>query len=326
MQSMQWLFGDGSEIDLPGAQKAIRELMAQRDELQARLRSAEGRIKDLESGEEVAKLKDQLQGSRDSEAHLRRENQELRGDNTNLRRRLAAACRTFACEVDLARTLRQLSRARGAVFPEPVVLAGPAGVGRFHLAQKLVATHPDHFDQAIVETTAPASAEGEEEEEAAVEAPARYNHLDDAGFDSLDKSGEFLYTYKFLGARYGVTKRAVERVQGAGKVCLLTADAENIAVIKASALNAMCIWLAPPEPQLQVLEQRLRTSKSLSRAVLEGDNVKVLLEQAKRDLQLGASPGLCDHHLVHESFADSLAKLKQILSAFPHLTSTLSKR
>mmetsp|Transcript_58337 Transcript_58337/g.139314 ORF Transcript_58337/g.139314 Transcript_58337/m.139314 type:complete len:191 (-) Transcript_58337:12-584(-) len=137
-----WLFGGGSELDLSAAERAIKQLSEDRDEVKAqvselekkataqqrRMEALKQKLSEAEAAKEVARAEGD---AADREAHGLDE--EIRV----LRTRLVQSHRVFDVQDDLEKINLAFNQARFEAFPIPLVVAGPHGSGRSVLISKL---------------------------------------------------------------------------------------------------------------------------------------------------------------------------------------------
>ena len=117
-----------------------------------------------------------------------------------------------------------------------LVLSGPGGVGKSTVAKALRDT--DSFWVSVSATTR----------------LARHNEVDgsdyyfysDAEFDNAIKSALFLEWAEFAGKRYGTPRKPVEDALRDGKNVLLEIEIAGAKQVKASAPEAILVFLQPP--------------------------------------------------------------------------------
>lgn len=179
--------------------------------------------------------------------------------------------------------------------PRSLVLCGPSGSGKSTLIKRLFEDYPDTFGFSVSHTTR-SPRPGEED--------GKHYH-----FTTKDKmkkqieQGEFLEYAVFSGNMYGTSKRAVEEVKQAGKVCVLDIDVEGVKQIKQTSLNPMYVFVKPPS--IEELEKRLRSRQTETEESLERR-----LSVARAELEYGEKPGNFDITIVNDDISKAYEKLK----------------
>ncbi|KAH0723652.1 hypothetical protein KY289_006696 [Solanum tuberosum] len=88
--------------------------------------------------------------------------------------------------------------------------------------------------------------------------------------------------------------------------CILDIDVQGARSVRASALEAIFIFISPPS--FEELEKRLR-----ARATETEEQIQKRLLNARAELEQGKSSGLFDHILVNDDLETCYEKLKNIL-------------
>jgi guanylate kinase len=160
-----------------------------------------------------------------------------------------------------------------------LILAGPAGVGKSTLCDRLVSEVPG-FERVITATTRPPRPN---------EVQARdYHFLSEAEFDAKLAAGDFLeWAWVHRKYRYGTLKSAVlERLPHASLV--MNIDVQGVRSVRAAAENLpllksrlVTIFVAPDS--LDVLRERLQGRGAVSAEELERRLQSAELELAERN-------------------------------------------
>lgn len=120
----------------------------------------------------------------------------------------------------------------------PLVIAAPSGAGKSTLVAGLM-QRVDNITFSISFTTRPPRA-GE------VDGVA-YHFVDESGFRAKIARGEFLEWADVHGRLYGTSRSETEAVLRSGRDLLLDIDVQGAAQLRASGLNAVSIFIVPPD-------------------------------------------------------------------------------
>ncbi|KAF1327062.1 Guanylate kinase, partial [Globisporangium splendens] len=180
----------------------------------------------------------------------------------------------------------------------PLVIAGPSGVGKGTLINKLLQQYPHLFGFSVSHTTR-GPREGE------VDGVAYHFKPKEQVQEEID-AGLFLEHAQVHGNIYGTSKRAVESVQEQNKICILDIDIQGVQQVKQSGIMAKYLFISPPS--MVELEKRLR-----GRATETEDKIQLRVKNAAGELEFSKQPGMFDENLVNENVDESFAKLLQIL-------------
>ncbi|RLN98631.1 hypothetical protein BBJ28_00024786 [Nothophytophthora sp. Chile5] len=188
---------------------------------------------------------------------------------------------------------------------EPLVIAGPSGVGKGTLINLLLEKFPNIFGFSVSHTTR-GPREGE------VDGVAYHFTSREKVLEEI-KAGLFLEHADVHGNVYGTSKRAVQNVQEKGKICILDIDIQGVQQVKKSGIRAKYLFISPPS--MEELEQRLR-----GRATETEDKIQLRVKNAAGEVAFGEQPGMFDANLVNrvvdDSFREMLITLKQW---YPHV-------
>ncbi|KOX78842.1 Guanylate kinase [Melipona quadrifasciata] len=182
--------------------------------------------------------------------------------------------------------------------PRPLVLCGPSGSGKSTLIKKLFEEFPDTFGYSVSHTTR-SPREGEEDGK-------HYHFTTKDKMQKQIEQNEFLETAIYSGNMYGTSKRAVEDVQEAGKICVLDVDVQGIKQIKQSSLDPFYIFIKPPS--IKELEKRLRARKTETE-----DTLQRRLSVARTEIEYGEKPGNFDIVIENDNFSKAYEELKKFV-------------
>jgi guanylate kinase len=129
-----------------------------------------------------------------------------------------------------------------------IVIAGPSGVGKGSVVQRLLERDPARLAYSVsVKTRAPRANERQGRE---------YFFVSDAAFDGMIAEGALLEWAPFVDHRSGTPKAFVEEALGAGRDVILEIDVKGADQVRERVPDAVLIFLAPPS--MTELERRLR--------------------------------------------------------------------
>ena len=137
---------------------------------------------------------------------------------------------------------------RGTLF----VISAPSGTGKTTLARRMLESVPG-LAFSVSTTTRPRRA-GEE-------SGREYHFVDDGTFDAMIASGGFLEWAHVFGHRYGTGRDATEAALAAGTDLLLDIDVQGARQVRATGLDAVSIFILPPDFGTLASRLRLRASE-----------------------------------------------------------------
>nr|XP_039260629.1 MAGUK p55 subfamily member 5-like isoform X1 [Styela clava] len=149
----------------------------------------------------------------------------------------------------------------------PIVLIGPANVGRHELRQRLMENDRDRFSFAIPHTTRPRKDNEVDGQD--------YHFISMKDFETMISDNEFLEHGSFQKDLYGTTIGAVRKVIDSGKICVINLHAESLKLLKKTSLMPYIIFIAPP-----TLE-RLRQNVSKEGKQIKEDELRNIIENAR---------------------------------------------
>ncbi|MBP5274673.1 MAG: guanylate kinase [Abditibacteriota bacterium] len=129
-----------------------------------------------------------------------------------------------------------------------VVISGPSGVGKGSVSSLLRKELPDIEECITCTTRKPREGEKDGKD---------YFFLTREEFEARRKNGFFLESALVHGNLYGTPRDEVESLIKKGKLVLLEIDVQGGINVKRSGVNALGVFLMPPEPALEYLEKRL---------------------------------------------------------------------
>jgi guanylate kinase len=131
-----------------------------------------------------------------------------------------------------------------------------------------------------------------------------YHFVSPAEFARLKDEGAFLETAAFSGNSYGTSLGAVRALGAGGRRALLDIEAQGVRQVKASALDPVFVFLAPPS--VGALKERLR-----GRGTDAEDAVQKRLRAALDEIKY-AREGAHDVVIVNDSVERAYALFREV--------------
>jgi guanylate kinase len=194
---------------------------------------------------------------------------------------------------------------KGLPNPVAIVVAGPSGVGKGTLINKLMEECPGKFGFSVSHTTRdprPGEIDG-----------VHYHFSTVREVQSMIAAGEFIEHAEVHGNYYGTTHAAVRAVAKKGQVCILDIDVQGVKSV-ASA------WRTEPQPlflfvqptSMEALEARLR-----GRGTEDDTKVAKRMAGAAREMDFFRSVAgqtLFDSSIVNDDFDKAFGEMKEIVT------------
>jgi guanylate kinase len=174
-----------------------------------------------------------------------------------------------------------------------VVLSGPSGVGKDTIAAQLV--ERGDVIRLTTATTRPQK-EGEKDGD-------NYLFLTKEAFCRKLDGGGFLEYAHIFGHLYGTPFDAVHSSLQQGKTALLLIDVQGARQVRAAALPALFIFVAPPDTE--TLKNRLRVRGRESE-----EELTRRLAEAERELAASAE---YDHVVINENLDHTVETIKTLI-------------
>lgn len=177
----------------------------------------------------------------------------------------------------------------------PLVLFGPSGCGKSTLKNRLLKDYPDKFGFSVSHTTRtprPGETDGKE----------YYFTSRDAMQQSIDR-GEFIESAVYNQNLYGTSKRAVQDVLDAGKVCLLDIDMQGVISLRNTDMD--CYYIFVKTPSLKELERRLR-----ARGTETEGSISRRLDIAMQELAYAEQPGNFHSVIINDDLEEAYTDFK----------------
>ncbi|KZW00029.1 guanylate kinase [Exidia glandulosa HHB12029] len=216
-----------------------------------------------------------------------------------------------------------------SLFTRPLVLSGPSGTGKSTLLKRLFAEYPDKFGFSVSRTFEPRSSlsspaltkltltrtadttrnprPGEEDGKA-------YHFVTRNRFLDLVGQGAFIEHAEFGGNLYGTTIAAVRAVADTGKRCVLDIEVQGVRSVKATDLNAVFLFVAPPS--LTALKARL-----VGRGTESEESVQKRMAAALLELDYARKPNAHDFIIVNDDLERAYENFKRVALGDPDVPS-----
>eukprot|EP00960_Hanusia_phi_P043161 755889-Hanusia_phi.AAC.12 len=182
--------------------------------------------------------------------------------------------------------------------PKSLVIAGPSGVGKGTLIERLKQEFPSVFGFSVSHTT--------REMRPGEENGVHYHFSERKIMEEEIGKGNFIEHAEVHGNLYGTSKASVMDVTKQGKMCILDIDVQGCRSVRHAKLDAIFVFVAPPS--MEDLENRLR-----GRGTETEEKILKRLAGAKAEMEAKDEPGLFDHLLVNDNLDDAYMKLKEII-------------
>lgn len=187
----------------------------------------------------------------------------------------------------------------------PVVIAGPSGVGKGTLIDRLMKEHPNCFGFSVSHTT---------RDPRAGEVNGVHYHFmkDKQAMLAMIEANEFLESANVHGNLYGTSKTAVADVASGGQICVLDIDVQGVKSVKGANLNPNPMFIFIKPPSTEELEKRLRGRGSETEEKIQARLKNATDEIAYADEEEGSN---FDAVLVNDNLDTCYAELKALLAS-----------
>ncbi len=181
---------------------------------------------------------------------------------------------------------------KGIVF----IVSAPSGAGKTTLCRAAL-ERVDNLQFSVSYTTReprPGEVEGRD-----------YFFVSREKFLEMVQKGEFVEWAEVHGNLYGTSRAYIEDVLAQGKDLLLDIDTQGAWQIKDSGIEAVFVFILPPN--METLEQRLR-----SRATEQEDTIKRRLSAAKKEI---GDYKMYDYVIINNKLEEAVEDLVGIIRA-----------
>ncbi len=176
------------------------------------------------------------------------------------------------------------------------MLAGPSGVGKGTIVNRLVEADPNLWVSVSATTRPPR--EGERD-------GVDYHFLSREDFEALRAGGGFLEAFEVFGHLYGTPRRSVEDRLAAGDDVVLEIDVQGALAVRRVFPDSLLVFVRPPSRDEQ--ERRL-----LARGRDSDDVIRARLDTAEAEEREAA---LFDEVVVNDDLDTAVGRIAAILAA-----------
>ncbi|HJD60791.1 MAG TPA: guanylate kinase [Rickettsia endosymbiont of Degeeriella rufa] len=175
-----------------------------------------------------------------------------------------------------------------------IILSSPSGAGKSSLAKALL-----EIDNNLRLSISATTRKPRPNEQNGV----NYYFKTKSEFEELVKQNQFLEHAKIYNNYYGTPKKHVENLLNQGLDVLFDIDWQGARSIKQNAVNAVSIFILPPN--LEILEQRLR-----NRAADNEEAIQLRMASAQAEI---SHSNEYDHIITNDDFNDTLQQIHAII-------------
>ena len=183
-----------------------------------------------------------------------------------------------------------------------ILVAGPSGVGKGTLIQRLMDAYPGRFGFSVSHTTRdprPGEVNGQ-----------HYHFVAHTDFKALLEKGGFVETAEVHGNFYGTSKGAIADVESRGLSCILDVDVQGAVQVHAAGMGFYNIFVKPPS--VDRLRKRLE-----GRGTESPEKVDRRMATAIRELEFAEANegGVFDALIVNDDLELAVKEMKRLVQA-----------
>lgn len=176
-----------------------------------------------------------------------------------------------------------------------VVLSGPSGVGKTTVAGKLL--QRPGYRRSVSVTTRPMRA-GEVDGQ-------DYHFVSRAAFDALCRNGELIEHAEVHGNFYGTPKQPLRDAIEANEVLLLVIDVAGGEQVQAQRLDALLIFLVPPDSAELARRLGARATEDVRQQTMRLRHAEIEMEKAL---------ALYDHNVVNADLGQCVSEVDRLIT------------
>lgn len=178
----------------------------------------------------------------------------------------------------------------------PFIVSAPSGAGKTTLCKMAVAFFPGLRHSISYTTRPPRLGEVDGED---------YRFIDDAEFDRMVESGEFLEYAGVHGKRYGTSRKDLAGLLDEGTDVILDIDVQGAEKVRGRLSGGVYIFILPPS--VQACEERLRSRGKDSPEEIR-KRLRIALDEIKKAPEY-------QYIIINDNLTAAFEKLKSILIA-----------
>lgn len=178
----------------------------------------------------------------------------------------------------------------------PFIVSAPSGAGKTTLCKMAVAFFPGLRHSISYTTRPPRAGEVDGED---------YRFIDDAEFDRMVESGEFLEYAGVHGKRYGTSRKDLSGLLDKGTDVILDIDVQGAEKVRGRLSGGVYIFILPPS--VQACEERLRSRGKDSPEEIR-KRLRIALDEIKKAPEY-------QYIIINDNLTAAFEKLKSILIA-----------
>jgi guanylate kinase len=178
----------------------------------------------------------------------------------------------------------------------PFIVSAPSGAGKTTLCKMAVAFFPGLRHSISYTTRPPRAGEVDGED---------YRFIDDAEFDRMVESGEFLEYAGVHGKRYGTSRKDLSALLDEGTDVILDIDVQGAEKVRGRLSGGVYIFILPPS--VEACEERLKSRGKDSPEEIK-KRLRIALDEIKKAHEY-------QYIIINDNLTAAFEKLKSIVIA-----------